>query len=102
MIEGIQPNSLNVLSTNKELRPTPTGGVDLGKQFNNFLHEAMQKMNQQEGTVDKLTEQFIRGDLTDVHQILIASQKASLGLELTVQVRNKVVEAYQEVMRIQI
>ncbi|MGB3261796.1 flagellar hook-basal body complex protein FliE, partial [Paenisporosarcina sp.] len=51
---------------------------------------------------DKLTNQLVTGEVKDIHEVMIASQKASLSLQLTVQVRNKVVEAYQEVMRMQL
>jgi flagellar hook-basal body complex protein FliE len=59
-------------------------------------------LNTQQATVDQLNQSFIKGELSDVHQLTIASEKATLGLELTVQVRNKIVEAYQEVMRTQL
>ena len=45
---------------------------------------------------------FEAGQLPDVHQLLIAAEKSSINLELTVQFRNKVIEAYQEIMRTQI
>jgi flagellar hook-basal body complex protein FliE len=51
---------------------------------------------------DKLTGQLVTGEVQDVHEVMIAAQKASLSLQMTVQVRNKVVEAYQEVMRMQL
>ena len=42
------------------------------------------------------------GELTDIHQFTTASAKASLGVELTVALRNRAVEAYQEIMRMQV
>lgn len=77
-------------------------GEDVSKQFGNLLNQAITKLNDQQMTVEQLTERFAAGDLQDVHQLLIASEKASLGLELAVQVRNKAIEAYQEIMRMQI
>lgn len=95
------------------LQPTESGGIslknqqnmsgtDLSKQFSSFLNNAINHMNLEEQTVSQLNSQFIQGGNVDPHELLIASQKASLGLELTVEVRNKVVEAYQEIMRMQI
>ncbi|WP_328699876.1 flagellar hook-basal body complex protein FliE [Chengkuizengella marina] len=77
-------------------------GTNLGKQFGSFLNHAIQEMNLEEQKVSQLNSQFIQGGNVDPHELLIASQKASLNLELTIEVRNKVVEAYQEIMRMQI
>jgi flagellar hook-basal body complex protein FliE len=71
-------------------------------QFGAFLTDAMNKLNTQQQNVDQLNSQFAKGEISDVHQIMIASEKASLGLQLTVQVRNKVIDAYQEIMRMQV
>jgi flagellar hook-basal body complex protein FliE len=71
-------------------------------QFGSFLTDAMNKLNTQQQNVDQLNDQFAKGAISDVHQIMIASEKASLGLELTVQIRNKMIEAYQEIMRMQV
>ena len=87
---------------------TPTGatskanGVDLGKQFSNMLNEAISNIGAQQDQVNQLNNMFEAGQLPDVHQLLIAAEKSSINLELTVQFRNKVIEAYQEIMRTQI
>ncbi|MNI77932.1 flagellar hook-basal body protein FliE [compost metagenome] len=52
--------------------------------------------------VEGLNDQFVRGEAVDAHQLSINAERLSLGLELTVQVRNKVIEAYQDIMRTQI
>jgi flagellar hook-basal body complex protein FliE len=54
------------------------------------------------GTADKLAEGVATGQLTDIHQFTAAAAKAQLGVELTVAVRNRAVEAYQEIMRMQV
>ncbi|MBT3603124.1 MAG: flagellar hook-basal body complex protein FliE [Candidatus Latescibacteria bacterium] len=45
---------------------------------------------------------FIAGEVTDVHQVMIASQEAGLALDLMIEVRNRAQEAFQEIMRIQV
>ncbi|CAG7623510.1 flagellar hook-basal body complex protein FliE [Paenibacillus allorhizosphaerae] len=82
--------------------PKSTGAVEISDQFGKFLGEAIADLNSKQKTVDVLNDQFVKGDMTDVHQMMIATERASLGLELTVQVRNKVIEAYQEIMRMQV
>jgi flagellar hook-basal body complex protein FliE len=84
-----------------QMKTEPNGATDLAQQFGSFLNNAISNLSNQESQVDQLNNQFVSGNLADVHQLTIASEKASLGLELTLQVRNKVLEAYQDVMRMQ-
>ena len=50
-----------------------------------------------------MTEAFISGQASvEIHDIMLAAEKARLALDLTVSIRNKLVEAYQEIMRMQI
>lgn len=70
--------------------------------FGQVLKDALKEVSAAQNESDKLTSQLITGEVQDVHEVMIASQKASLSLQMTMQVRNKVVEAYQEVMRMQV
>lgn len=76
--------------------------ADLTKEFGSYLNDALGKVAEQQVTVEHLRDKFMTGQMTDPHTLMIASERASLGLELTVQVRNKMIEAYQEIMRTQI
>lgn len=53
-------------------------------------------------TADNAVQDFLSGNNEDVHTAIIATQKADLSFELFTQVRNKVVSAYQELMRMQV
>lgn len=102
MIEkiGIQPASLlKPLQTDAK---ASTGAADLTKSFGDMLNQAMGQLSAQEKTVEVLNDQFVRGDGVDAHQLTINAERLSLGLELTVQIRNKAIEAYQDIMRTQI
>ena len=77
-------------------------GVDLGKRFQQILNDTIAENVDNKHQVEQLNQFFAAGQLPDVHNVLIAAEKASLQLELTVQIRNKVIEAYQEIMRTQI
>jgi flagellar hook-basal body complex protein FliE len=79
-----------------------TGAADLGKSFGDLLNNAMNQLASQEKVVETLNDQFVRGEAVDAHQLTINAERLSLGLDLTVQVRNKVIEAYQDIMRTQI
>ena len=45
---------------------------------------------------------FVAGDITDLHQVMVASQEAGIAMDLLIEVRNRVVESFQEIMRIQV
>ncbi|TVY10685.1 flagellar hook-basal body complex protein FliE [Paenibacillus cremeus] len=98
-------DKLNLQTAAKIAGTAPTKSMsasEVSDQFGAYLNDAIASLNNQQASVDKLNEQFVKGEISDVHQVMIASEKASLGLELTVQVRNKVIEAYQEIMRMQV
>jgi len=73
------------------------GGGDFGKLISGLLD----KLGQTErGTTDLVTR-AAAGDNVDIHDVMIATQAESLAFNVGVQVRNKLVEAYQEVFRMQ-
>jgi len=78
------------------------GAVDLSKQFGDFLTEALDNLNGQQHKVAEMNKAYLKGELASVDQVVIAAEQAMIALELTVQVRNKAVEAYQEIMRMQV
>jgi flagellar hook-basal body complex protein FliE len=75
--------------------------AELTQSFGQYLQTAIENVGNQEKKVHELNDQFLLGKV-DVTQVLIASEQAHLSLQLTSQVRNKVVEAYQEMMRMQL
>ncbi|MFD1128575.1 flagellar hook-basal body complex protein FliE [Paenibacillus provencensis] len=76
---------------------TPTETI---KQFSSYLEDAITQVADQEKHASEMSTEFVLGNV-NVDQVMVASQQALLSLQLTTQVRNKVIEAYQEIMRIQ-
>ncbi|GAV22558.1 flagellar hook-basal body complex protein FliE [Carboxydothermus pertinax] len=70
--------------------------------FEKKLAEALDKVNEKQLNSEQVTQDFLAGKVDDIHQVLILAQEAKLSLELAVEVRNKIVEAYQEISRMQI
>ena len=70
--------------------------------FKDTLKEAIQEINSLQQEAAEKTEMFVRGDLNDLHQVMIAAEKARIGLELMLEIRNKLEEAYKEIMRMQV
>lgn len=81
--------------------PTQTPN-EVSKSFASFLSDAIGQVNQAQVDADTLNTKYVAGQVEDVHQVMIAGQKASLSLQLTMQIRNKVIESYQEIMRMPI
>lgn len=70
--------------------------------FGASLGRAVDSLNELQSRADDLSTRAATGDLADIHEALIAMQEASLSLHFATQVRNKVIEAYQEIMRMQV
>jgi len=72
-----------------------------GAGFANALGQGLESLQQTQAHADDLAVQAATGDLTDVHDFMIASTQAQLATELTVTMRNKALEAFNEIMRMQ-
>lgn len=71
--------------------------------FKNILTEQLNKVNEKQIEADVLTEKMIRGDSdVSIHEVMLAGEEANMSLQLAVQVRNKLLEAFQEISRTQI
>ena len=78
-------------------------GVEEGAtSFADTLTESLDKVNDLQKEADKAIEEFATGKTRNIHETMIAVNKADIAFRLTMQVRNKIVEAYQEVMRTQV
>ena len=88
------------------LTPLPVTPLDPGSKsdggVSSVLTDAMQKVGQLGDDATKSVENFLSGEGDDLHKTIMATQRADLGMELFLQVRNKVVAAYQEAMRMQV
>jgi flagellar hook-basal body complex protein FliE len=72
-----------------------------GGGFASALGQGLDNLQQAQSKADDLGVQAATGDLTDVHDYMIASTQAQLATELTVTLRNKAVDAFNEIMRMQ-
>lgn len=74
------------------------GGMD----FSAMLQAAVAEVNNTQQDAKLLSEQFAQGDAANLQDVVVSLQKASLSFQTMVQVRNKLVSAYQEVMNMQV
>lgn len=81
--------------------PSTSGPSETSNAFGNVLTGAVSNLQSLQDTSNALAVKAVTGDLDDIHDYTIASTEAKVTLELTAAVRNKAVEAFSEIMRMQ-
>ena len=70
--------------------------------FSGYLQEKLDGVNKLQMRAEQSTEALIKGEDIDIHQVLLNTEEAQLSLQLAIEIRNKMVEAYQEINRLQL
>lgn len=83
------------------LTEAPAGQAN-GGSFSNFIEHAMGAVDAKLHAADAEKTKVLTGETNNLHQAVIAMQEASVAFSLMVEVRNKLVESYQELMRMQV
>jgi len=68
--------------------------------FPAVLKEMVKNTNDLQAQAADIAEKFALGEVTEIHDVMIAAEEAGVALELVMEIRNKLVEAYQEMMRL--
>ena len=87
-------NNLNISNTTEE----KTNGTS----FSNVLSDALSKVNDSEVNANNKIESLIKGEDVEMHEVMLAMQESVLSLQALIEVRNKTVEAYQEISKLQL
>lgn len=82
-------------------KPLQTDGAK-DKSFADTLKEAVQEVNTLQKVADTKMQELATGKTTDIPDVLMSAEKADIAMRLMVQVRNKIIDAYQEVMKMQV
>lgn len=77
-------------------------GMTTVGSFANFLKQAVGEVNNKMQAAELEKQRVLTGESTNLHQAIIAAQEAGVAFSLMVEVRNKLVESYQELMRMQV
>ncbi len=85
-----------------QIRKQNEQSQETGESFQSTLKSFLQDVNDSQIQSDEMTESFLKGDVTDLHQVTIAAEEARVSLELLLEMRNKLMESYQEIMRMQL
>ncbi|MGV3489423.1 MAG: flagellar hook-basal body complex protein FliE [Tuberibacillus sp.] len=97
----IQMTSLSSAASSPQISQGSSAS-DVQKSFANELSEAFNQINNTENQADNLVTQMAGGNVDNLHNVMIAVEKSEIMLRLAVQVRDKAVSAYQEIMRMQV
>ena len=87
-------NNLNITNTTEE----KTNGTS----FSTVLSDAISKVNDSEVNANNKIESLIKGEDVEMHEVMLAMQESVLSLQALIEVRNKTVEAYQEISKLQL
>ena len=113
-MDGLTISNSNTLldrgQTMKEIReskmnvPTPASPAakEGTKSFADTLKDAVNSVNQAQQVADFKAQELATGKNHNIPEVMIAAEKADISLKLMVQVRNKIIEAYQEIMKMQV
>lgn len=83
------------------LEKTEFGG-NVTIPFSDYLKQAVSATNNLLVESEKLADDFAAGRTDNIHQVALAAEKADIALQFTIQIRNKIMDAYLEIMRMQI
>lgn len=102
MTTSLGPLASRIAAVKMDAAPNPESGSAKslgGASFGDVLNESIEKVNNLQQKADEAIQGLATGQSADVAQTMIAVQQASLSFQLMTQVRNKLVQAYEEVMR---
>ena len=97
-ISPIQPSSIQPVGPIEIGGAAPASGSG---EFGNILQGSIDQVEGASNNANRSVQQFLSGDGEDLHTTVLAVQRANLEFDMVMQVRNKVVSAYQEIMRMQ-
>lgn len=80
----------------------PAASKQKETEFSDILNDALKDADKTEAQDEAGTLKLLAGEDAGIHNIMIDSQKAELALNLAIQIRNKIIDAYNEVMRMQL
>lgn len=78
------------------------GGKAKGNVFSKMLEDSIAKLDSYQKVSENSMESFIKGNENEIHNVMIAMQEAKLSMQTAIEIRNKFVDAYQEISRMQI
>jgi flagellar hook-basal body complex protein FliE len=73
--------------------------VETGRSFSEFLNDVLTNVSATEKAAEDIGMAFALGEPVEIHEVMLAFSKAEMTMRMFIELRNKVIEAYQEIMR---
>ena len=81
---------------------TGATATEFGKTFSDVLQDSMEKVNLYQNQADTAVKELVAGRNKNIHETMLTIERADTSLKLMMQVRNKILDAYKEIMRMQV
>ena len=99
---GIRPiEAPNLIGASQGAGSNALRSADKGS-FASLLESGLERLQELDAKAESEVNKLFRGEPVELHRVVMAGEEAALGFELLASIRNKVVDAYQEVMRMQV
>ena len=95
-------NELRKSITSEAKAPSGSNSQVSGESFADSLKKAVNTVDSLQKDADVKMQELATGKSQNIHETMIAAEKADIALKLMVQVRNKIIDAYQEIIRMQV
>jgi flagellar hook-basal body complex protein FliE len=110
MGSGVQPANASENSVIQEMQAQgmetggiePTGASGQASSFGDMLQKSLDQVNQYQHDSDTAIKELVSGRTKNIHETMLTIERADTSLKLMMQVRNKVLDAYREIMRMQV
>lgn len=91
----------DLLNNSKKLDAGKRTTAEATRSFAETIEDSLAQVNEMQSEKSRMIQDFASGKSQNVHELMISLQKAGLAMDMTSAVRNKVMQAYQELMRLQ-
>ena len=98
----ILPANLSIPAIQAPATPASAAGASGGAAFQSAFKDAVNKVEEFRQNAATSVNNFLSGEGEELHDVALKTQEAELSFDLFMQVRNKIVSAYQEVMKMQV
>jgi flagellar hook-basal body complex protein FliE len=90
------------IANNFKLEQNEAAQAPKNKNFSEFFQEKLIEVNELQKDSQEMTADFAVGKTDNIHQVMIAAEKAKIAVNLTTAVQSKAIDAYKEIMRLQV
>ena len=91
----------SIKSKDENLQPPKQGETTSETDFKDVIGTFIKDVDNMQKVSEQAIKDYSTGEITDIHEVMIAAEEANLSFQLMMEVRNKLIESYREIMRMQ-